>query len=74
MPEYIFPSAEEIIEVNRRVLSQIPVKKADRHQVLSRAKLELILDDAKNTNNDIYNPATELLFGIVKGHPFASGV
>ena len=74
MPKYRFPTAEEIIEVNRRVLAEIPVKRADRHQVLSRAKLQLTLDNAKKTNDDIYNPATELLFGIVKGHPFASGV
>jgi len=74
MHKYRFPTAEEIIEVNRPVLAEIPVKKADRHQILSRAKLQLILDSAKNTNDDIYNSATELLFGIVKGHPFASGV
>ncbi len=74
MPEYKFPTSEEIIEANRRVLAEIPVKKADSHRVLSRAKLELILDNARKTNDDIYNPATELLVGIVKGHPFASGV
>jgi prophage maintenance system killer protein len=56
------------------VLAEIPVKKADSHRVLSRAKLELILHNARKTNDDIYNPATELLVGIVKGHPFASGV
>ncbi|MDG6920450.1 MAG: hypothetical protein JRN59_02875, partial [Nitrososphaerota archaeon] len=68
------PTVEEMIEVNRRVLTEIPVKKGDTHQVLSRAKLQLILDNASKTNDDVYNPATELLFGIVKGHPFASGV
>ena len=74
MSGYKFPTVDEMIEVNRRVLAEIPVKRADRHQVLSRMKLQLILDDAKKTNGDVYNPTTELLFGIVKGHPFASGV
>ena len=74
MSGYKFPTVDEIVDVNRRVLEEIPVKRADRHQVLSRAKLQLILDDARKVNGDVYNPATELLFGIVKGHPFASGV
>lgn len=74
MSRYRFPTVDEIIDVNRRVLAEIPVKRADRHQVLSRVKLQFILDDAMKTNDDVYNPATELLFGIVKGHPFASGV
>jgi ribosomal protein L20 len=34
MPQYKFPTVEEIIDVNRRVLAEIPVKKADRHQGL----------------------------------------
>lgn len=74
MSGYKFPTIDEIIDVNRRVLEEILVKKADRHQVLSRAKLKLILDDAKKVNEDVYGPATELLFGIVRGHPSASGV
>ncbi len=74
MVHYRFPTADEITELNRRVLMEIPAKKADRHQVLSRAKLQAILDDAKKMDGDVYDPATELLFGIIKGHPFASGV
>jgi len=41
------PSIEEIVEVNRRVLAETPVRKADRHQLLSRVKLQLIPDSAK---------------------------
>jgi prophage maintenance system killer protein len=41
---------------------------------LSRRKLQLILDSAKQIDEDVYDAATELLFGIIKGHPFASGV
>jgi prophage maintenance system killer protein len=74
MARYRFPTADEIIELNKRVLMEIPAKKADSHKVLSRAKLQAILDDAEKADDDVYNPATELLFGIIKGHPFASGV
>jgi death-on-curing family protein len=74
MARYKFPTVDEIIELNKRVLREIPAKKADRHQVLSRSKLQAIIEDAEKTDDDIYNPATELLFGIIKGHPFASGV
>ncbi len=36
--------------------------------------MQNILDSARKANDDVYNPATELLFGIIRGHPFASGV
>jgi len=33
-------TAEEIIEINKRVLSEIKVKRADSHRVASRKKIE----------------------------------
>jgi prophage maintenance system killer protein len=74
MPKLKFPTVEEVIEVNRRVLRDVPVKKGDRHQMLSRANLERTLEGAREVHGDVYDAATEILVGIIQGHPFASGV
>ncbi len=70
----IYPSVDELIETNKRVLKEIRVKKADRHRVLSRARLEAALRNAKAREGDVYGKAAILLTELVKGHAFASGV
>jgi hypothetical protein len=40
MSDLNYPTIDDLIELNRRVLGEIRVKKADRHQVLSRSGLE----------------------------------
>lgn len=74
MPSIIYPSVDELIETNNRVLREIRVKKADRHRVLSRARLEASLQRAKSEEGDIYDKAAILLSELVQGHAFASGV
>ncbi len=70
----IYPSVDELIETNKRVLREIRVKKADRHRVLSRASLEAAFQSAKAEEGDVYDKAAILLTEMVRGHAFASGV
>ncbi|HYW83306.1 MAG TPA: Fic family protein [Spirochaetia bacterium] len=74
MARVIYPSADELIETNQRVLEQIQAKRADRHAVLSRKKLEDAIDKAKSEEGDLYDKASVLLIELVTGHAFASGV
>jgi prophage maintenance system killer protein len=57
----IFPSVDELIETNKRVLREIRVKKADRHRMLSRASLEAALQRVKAEEGDVYDKAAILL-------------
>lgn len=68
-----YPTVEELIELNLLVLRELPVKRADKHEVRSKVALGQVLEEAKNEPGDIYDKAAVLLIGIVKKHPFASG-
>ena len=73
MNELVYPTPEKIIEYNLLAVSLIRAKKADKAEVLSKARLESILEECKSVNGDVYDKALVLLKGIVKRHPFASG-
>lgn len=73
MSDVDYPTIDELIELNRRVLGEIRVKKADRHRVLSRSGLEHLLGRVKEQEGDIYDKAVTLLIGLVRAHSFASG-
>jgi len=77
VPRILFPTVEEVVETNRRVLQKIRVHKADRHRVLmgevGKEKIRKTLEDAQSTRGDIYDKAAVILVGIVRGHPFESG-
>jgi len=64
---------DTIIKVNRWVLDEVRVRKADRHQVLSKSKIQEVLDKVVSTPGDIYDKAVTLLVGLATAHPFASG-
>ncbi len=69
-----FPIADEIIEANKRVLEDVKVRKADRHQVLaSEERLNNIILSARKTRGNIFDKAVNLITELVKSHPFASG-
>ncbi|TMI23167.1 hypothetical protein E6H36_11335 [Candidatus Bathyarchaeota archaeon] len=72
--EIIYPSVDELIETNRRVLREISVKRAVRHRVLSRPKLEAATQKMRAEEGDLYDKAAVLLTELVRGHAFASGV
>ncbi len=73
MAEIKYPTMDELIELNRRVLREIKVKKADRHRVLSRNALDNLLRMVRDQEGDIYEKAVTLLTGLVRTHHFASG-
>lgn len=64
---------EDIIEINRRVLKGLPVKKADRHKVLSLIAIMDISNEYRTIEGDLWDKAGYLLRELVRKHPFASG-
>lgn len=68
-----YPTPEEIIELNKLVLKEIKVKKADKPYVLSYAALAESISLCKETEGDIYDKAACLLKYLIQKHPFASG-
>jgi prophage maintenance system killer protein len=68
-----YPSIEQIIEVNKRILDEIRVDKRDRHLVWSDDAIRSALSEAKRTEGDVHDKAAVLLMELVKGHPFKSG-
>ena len=69
-----YPIIEELIELNKDILQKVRVKRSNHHEVLSRRKLEEIIEKVRNQEGDIYDKAVTLLSAIVTSHPFASGV
>jgi len=66
-------SAEEVIKFNILALEILRVKKKDRHQVLSRLKLDSALDECKSLDGNIYEKAAALMSALIVAHAFASG-
>lgn len=68
-----YPSVDDIIHANAKVLAEVKVKKADLHEVLSKRKISEILEGVAANNGDLYDKAAQLLKGLLQAHPFASG-
>lgn len=66
-------SDDELAAINREVLKEVKVKKADKFEVLSKLKLSRILENTEAESGDISDKAVTLLKGLVQEHPFASG-
>jgi len=73
MPGVAYPSVDEIIETNRRVLETIVTDKRDRHVVRNEAAIRRALDASRRSRGDTYDKAAVLLIEPVKSHPFKSG-
>jgi len=69
--EYL--NTEQLIEINKRVLKDIQVRRADSHRVGNRKKLDSIVNDVRALDGDAYEKATCLLVGLTKKHAFDSG-
>lgn len=72
VPGIKYLTFEELVEANKRVLKEIIVRKADRHEVSSKASLRQILEAVESLRGDIYEKAAILLFELVRKHCFAS--
>lgn len=74
MPKIIYPTVDEIIEANKRVLSIYSAKKGDKHELLgTRFQIRQIIDRAKRKKGDVYSKSAILLQDLTKSHIFASG-
>ncbi len=64
---------EEIVDINKNVLKEIRVRKADSHRVASRQKIEDALRNVQAEDRDVYWKAAVLLIQLTKAHAFDSG-
>ena len=69
--EYL--STEQLVEINKRVLKNIRVKRADSHRVANRKKLDSVVDEVRALDGGAYEKAACLLIGLTKKHDFDSG-
>lgn len=74
MSQVKYPTADDIIAINKMILERWVAKKADRHELISKQGLETILKEVRNTQGDIYDKAVAMLFGFMKMHVFVSGM
>lgn len=68
-----YPTIDDIVLTNKDVLKEVKVRKADKHVVLSKEKIEALIKKTKNKKGNIYDKTVTLLKGILQEHPFASG-
>ena len=71
MVEYL--SVEKVVELNVLAISMIAVKKGDQAKLLSKLKLQTVLETCKEHKGSLYEKAAFLLKEITQKHPFASG-
>ncbi len=69
----VYPTIEEIITTNKKVLEVHKAKKADKHEVLSYQKIANITKKAKSKRGNIYSKAAILFKELTLVHAFASG-
>jgi len=73
MDELIYPTKESIINVNKLV-NLMSNMKADAHKLLrDEVFIDMIINEVKETDGDVYDKAAVLLDSLVKTHGFASG-
>ena len=73
MSEVRYLTTDEIVDINKNVLKEIKVKKADSHRVASRKKIEDVLGKVQAEEGDAYWKAAVLLIQLTKAHAFDSG-
>jgi len=74
MPRIKYPTIEEIITTNKRVLEIHRAKKADKHELLgTKYQIQEIIDKAKTKKGGIYIKSAVLLKELTISHLFASG-
>jgi death-on-curing family protein len=72
VPRTLYPTVEEVIETNRRVL-EIIVDRRDRHVVWNENAIAQAIAVSKSLKGDVYEKAALLLIELVQSHPFKSG-
>ncbi len=67
-----FLTKDDIIRINKLMINDIRVKKADQHKVISEGALEWVVKECRANDDDIYGVAICYLKGIIQKHPFDS--
>ena len=73
MSEIRYLTADEVVDINKDVLKEIKVKKADSHRVASRQKIEDALMKVQAEEGDVFLKAAVLLIQLTRTHAFDSG-
>lgn len=74
MSQIKYPTVEEVIATNKKVLEVHRAKKADKHELLgTKHQIQEIIDRVKNKKGDIYIKSAVLLKELTISHLFASG-
>lgn len=69
-----YPTVEEIIITNKKVLEIHRAKRADKHELLgTKHQIQEIIDKTKRKKGDIYIKSAVLLRELTISHLFASG-
>ena len=68
-----YPTFEELVEVNKAVITETPVRKADAARLSSKATLQRVISRVRETEGDLHDKAASLLIDLTRLHPFASG-
>jgi death-on-curing family protein len=69
----IYPTDQEIGQINKEVLETIMIKSTDRHGVLQVTAIKNSIDLMRNDQGDLYDKAASLLISLVRSHAFESG-
>ena len=69
----VYPTLEEVVTTNKKVLEIHRAKKADKHDVLSYQKISDVIKKVKSKRGNIYSKAAVLLKELTLAHAFASG-
>ena len=68
-----YHTPDELIKLNEIALIEVKVKKADKPEVMSKVKIESVLESCQKVKGNVYDKAAYLLQALVQKHPFASG-
>jgi len=70
-----YPSQKDMLEINKIVLEEIRVQKADRYGLMPSGKetIRNLIRRMKSAKGDIFDKTVVLLKGIIRQHPFMSG-
>jgi death-on-curing family protein len=67
-----YPTVQDIVEINKKVLEEVQVNKHDRHFVLNLDAIKNAITSAKVRKGDLYDKASVLLVKLIQNHPFKS--
>ncbi len=71
--EIKYPSVDQIIRTNKRILETIKVSPTEKHNVLSRKDIQTAISKTENYDDDVWGKAAVLLQSLIREHAFSYG-